>query len=107
MIHESIDLDAPLDQIARDDFQSFFDDYLGNRSVREQSVVKGTVIEIGDEFVTVDIGYKAEGVIRKSEFTNEEGQLTIQVGDLVDVYLDQMGEEDGLLELTKEKADLK
>jgi small subunit ribosomal protein S1 len=106
MIHESIDLDAPLDQIARDDFQSFFDDYLGNRSVREQSVVKGTVIEIGDEFVTVDIGYKAEGVIRKSEFTNEEGQLTIQVGDLVDVYLDQMGEEDGLLELSKEKADL-
>jgi small subunit ribosomal protein S1 len=106
MNYESIDLDAPLDQVGRDDFQSFFDDYLGNRSVREQSVVKGTVIEIGDDMVTVDIGYKAEGVIRRSEFVNEAGELLIQVGDTVDVYLDQMGEEDGLLELSKEKADL-
>ncbi|MFZ5480299.1 MAG: 30S ribosomal protein S1 [Myxococcota bacterium] len=101
-----IDLDAPLDQLDRDDFKNFFDDYLGNRSVREQSVVKGTVIEIGDEYVTVDIGFKAEGVIRRSEFVSETGELTISVGDTVDVYLDQMGEEDGLLELSKEKADL-
>jgi small subunit ribosomal protein S1 len=106
MTYDSIDLDAPLDQISSDDFKSFFDDYLGNRSVREQSVVKGTVIEIGDEMVTVDIGYKAEGVIPKREFINEAGELTIAVGDQVDVYLDQMGEEDGLLELSKEKADL-
>ncbi|MDP2314329.1 MAG: 30S ribosomal protein S1 [Pseudomonadota bacterium] len=106
MSNQTIDLDAPLDQIERDDFKSFFDDYLGNRSVREQSVVKGTIIEIGDEMVTVDIGYKAEGVINRREFTNEAGELTVKVGDSVDVYLDQMGEEDGLLELSKEKADL-
>jgi len=102
----SIDLDAPLDQIGRDDFQSFFDSFLNDRSVKEQSVVRGTVIEIGEHTVTVDIGYKAEGTIKRSEFVNEAGELTIQVGDVVDVYLDQMGEEDGLLELSKEKADL-
>jgi small subunit ribosomal protein S1 len=106
MNNETIDLDAPLDQLSTEDFKSFFDDYLGNRSVREQSVVKGTIIEIGPEMVTVDIGYKAEGVIRRNEFVNEAGELTIKVGDSVDVYLDQMGEEDGLLELSKEKADL-
>ena len=106
LFHESIDLDAPLDSLSRDDFQSFFDDFINNRSVKEQSVVKGTVIEIGDEFVTVDIGYKAEGVIKRSEFVNEAGELVIEVGQTIDVYLDQMGEEDGLLELSKEKADL-
>ncbi len=106
MDFENIDLDAPIDQLSREDFESFFDDYLGNRSVREQSVVRGTIIEIGDEFVTVDIGFKAEGVIRRNEFVNEAGEITIAVGDSVDVYLDQMGEEDGLLELSKEKADL-
>jgi small subunit ribosomal protein S1 len=102
----SIDLDAPLDQVSRDDFKLFFDDFINNKSVKEQSVVRGRVIEVGDEFVTVDIGYKAEGVIRRSEFINEQGELTIKEGDSVDVYLDQMGEEDGLLELSKERADL-
>jgi len=102
----SIDLDTPLDQISSDDFKNFFDEFLNDKSIREQSVVKGTIIGIGDELVTVDIGYKAEGSIKKSEFINDQGELTVKVGDVVDVYLDQMSEEDGLLELSKEKADL-
>ncbi len=102
----TIDLDIPLDQISADDFKLFFDEFLNDKSVREQSVVKGTIIEIGEDLVTVDIGYKAEGSIKKSEFINEQGELTVKVGDVVDVYLDQMSEEDGLLELSKEKADL-
>ena len=102
----NIDLDIPLDQISADDFKLFFDEFLNDKSVREQSVVKGTIIEIGEDLVTVDIGYKAEGSIKKSEFINEQGELTVKVGDVVDVYLDTMSEEDGLLELSKEKADL-
>jgi len=105
MSNPQIDLDKPLDEVSRDSFKDFFDDFLNNRSVREQSVVKGTVIEVGDEFVTVDIGYKAEGVVRRNEFVID-GRLTINAGDQIDVYLDQMGEEDGMLELSKEKADL-
>lgn len=105
MSNPEIDLDQSLDSVSRDDFKNFFDDFLSNRSVREQSVVRGTVIEIGDDFVTVDIGYKAEGVVKRHEFM-QEGRLMIKVGDVIDVYLDQMGEEDGLLELSKEKADL-
>ncbi|GDX79814.1 30S ribosomal protein S1 [Deltaproteobacteria bacterium] len=102
----TLNLDSPLDEVSRADFESFFNEFLNDRSVREQSVVRGTVLEVGDEFVTVDVGYKAEGVIRRSEFVNEAGEITVKVGDEIDVYLDQMGEEDGLLELSKEKADL-
>ena len=106
MSNPTLDLDSPLDQVSRADFESFFNEFLADRSVREQSVVRGTVLEVGDEFVTVDVGYKAEGVIRRSEFLNEAGELCVKPGDEVDVYLDQMGEEDGVLELSKEKADL-
>ena len=106
MSTSTINLDAPLEDLSRAEFESFFDTFLNDRSVREQSVVTGTVLEVGDEFVTVDVGYKAEGVIRRSEFVNEAGEITVKPGDKIDVYLDQMGEEDGLLELSKEKADL-
>jgi small subunit ribosomal protein S1 len=67
--------------------------------------VRGRVIEIHGDWVTVDVGYKAEGVIAKNEFINEAGELTIKVGDEIDVYLDAMDEEPGQLVLSKEKAD--
>jgi small subunit ribosomal protein S1 len=98
--------DLPLNQISDDQFKTFFDDYMGEKGVREKSVVRGRVIGINDDWVTVDISYKAEGMIPVSEFKTPEGELTIKVGDDVDVYLDQMEEEDGMLVLSKEKADL-
>ena len=99
-------LDLPLNQLSDDQFKSFYDDFMGEKGVREKSVVKGRVIGITDEWVTVDISYKAEGMIPTAEFKTPEGELTIKVGDVVDVYLDQMEEEDGMLVLSKEKADL-
>jgi small subunit ribosomal protein S1 len=99
-------VDLPLNQITDDQFKGFFDEYMGEKGVREKSVVKGRVIGINDDWVTVDISYKAEGMIPVSEFKTPEGELTIKVGDEVDVYLDQMEEEDGMLVLSKEKADL-
>ncbi|MEM6931140.1 MAG: S1 RNA-binding domain-containing protein, partial [Myxococcota bacterium] len=99
-------VDLPLNQISDDQFKSFFDDFMGEKGVREKSVVKGRVIGISDDWVTVDISYKAEGLIPVNEFKTAEGELTIGVGDEVEVYLDTMEEEDGALILSKEKADL-
>ncbi|NOY25997.1 MAG: 30S ribosomal protein S1 [Oligoflexia bacterium] len=102
---ESSTLDINIDQLDRDDFTAIFDEYLDQRSVREQSVVKGNVLDIDGDWVTVDVGYKAEGVIAKAEFYDAEGNLTIKVGDTVDVYLDSMDEAEGQLSLSKHKAD--
>jgi len=99
-------VDLPLNQISDDQFKTFFDDFMGEKGVREKSVVKGRVIGISDDWVTVDISYKAEGLIPVNEFKTAEGELTIGVGDEVEVYLDTMEEEDGALILSKEKADL-
>ena len=99
-------VDLPLDQLSDIEFRQAFDTYMEEKGVREQSVVHGRVIHIGDEWVTVDIAYKAEGQIPTREFRSPEGEITLKVGDYVDVYLDSIEEEDGVLVLSKEKADL-
>ena len=98
-------LDLDLITLDRDDFQKFFNDYLENSPIREQSVVQGRVINVEGDWVTVDIGYKAEGVIPRHEFLDADNNLMVKPGDEVDVYLDSMEEEDGQLVLSKEKAD--
>ena len=101
----NFDLDSNPNDISSEDFASFFDNYLNQSNIREQSVVPGQVIGIEGDWVTVDVGYKAEGIISKNQFINEDGELTIAVGDTVDVYLDTMHEDEGQLILSKEKAD--
>ncbi len=98
-------LDISLEDLDRDAFTELFDSYLDKRSIREQSVVSGSVIGIEGDWVTVDVGYKAEGVIPKNEFIDPDGNLTIAVGDDIDVYLDSMDESEGQLTLSKRKAD--
>lgn len=105
MSESTLQLDANLNDLTREDFESFFDDYLSTSGIREQSVVSGRVIEIDGDWVVVDVGYKAEGVIATNEFIDEDGNLTIGVGDSVDVYLGSMSETDGQLSLSKRKAD--
>jgi small subunit ribosomal protein S1 len=99
-------LDQPLDALDEAHFQSFYTDYMGERGVREKTVVKGTVIGLLDEWVVVDINYKAEGYVAKEEFTGPDGELLVKVGDVVDVYLPSMKDDAPALVLSKEKADL-
>ena len=99
-------LDTPLSDLDRDAFMSLFDDALQQSNVQEHSVVTGRVIDIGDEYITVDIGFKAEGIIPRREFIDPEGELIIAMDDMVDVYLDNLDQGDGQLYLSKERADL-
>lgn len=98
--------DLPLNQISDDDFKAFFDDLMDQKGVREKSVVSGNVIGISEDWITVDISYKAEGIVPAHEFKTPEGELTVKVGDVVDVYLGSTDSDDGVLMLSKEKADL-
>ena len=71
------------------------------RDFKEGSIVKGRVLEIRPREVLVDIGYKSEGVIPISEF-DEAGE--VEVGDEVEVLLERLENEDGMVVLSKEKA---
>src|SRR5574342_235130 len=59
------------------------------RDIVEGDIVKGTILEMREDVVLVDIGYKSEGLIPLREFRSPAGDMTAKVGDVVDVYLEQ------------------
>ena len=84
-----------------------FADLFGNsdRSFKEGEIARGTVLSIDNDFVQIDIGFKSEGMIASWEFMTEEGEVTIAVGDRVEVLVEEVENEDGQLVLSKEKAE--
>ena len=87
-------------------FAALFEASLQDRTeVREGEVVKGTIIEVREDNVLVDIGYKSEATIALSEFRMVEGQYSISVGDTVDVFVESREDDSGLVIVSKEKAD--
>mgnify|MGYP001108994485 CR=1 FL=1 len=67
-------------------------------------IVKGTIRGVTGNQVFIDIGYKSEGVVQTSQFADIDN---INVGDQVDVLLEQLEGEDGMVVLSKSKADEK
>jgi len=67
-------------------------------------IVKGTVIEVRPKEVLVDIGYKSEGVIPANEFIDVKA---VKVGDEVDVLIEKLEDREGMVVLSKEKAEFK
>ncbi|NIO04386.1 MAG: 30S ribosomal protein S1 [Proteobacteria bacterium] len=84
-------------------FQKLYEESL--KSVEEGEIVKGFVVAVNEDFVTVDIGYKSEGQISTRQFRTKDGQISVKEGDRVDVLLERKEIGDGLLVLSKEKAD--
>lgn len=85
-------------------YEQLLDQY-GARKFAEGEVMKGTVLKITDTDVVVDIGYKSEGVIPVAQFTDPNGKVTIKVGDVIDVLLEDTEDGDGHIVLSKEKAE--
>ena len=71
------------------------------RDFREGSIVKGRILEIRNREVLVDIGYKSEGVIPSSEFDDID---TLEVGEEVEVLLERLENDEGMVILSKAKA---
>ncbi len=86
-----------------EDFQTLYEESL--RTVEEGQIVKGTVIDITPDHVTIDVGYKCEGQIPIQEFLKRDKKINVKIGDRIDVLLERKESEEGLLILSKEKAD--
>jgi len=72
---------------------------------KEGEIVLGTVVAVQRDNVVIDIGGKSEGVIPISEFTDAQGAVTIKAGDKTEVFIESRENDDGLVMLSKEKAD--
>jgi len=77
----------------------------GPESVKEGELAKGKVLAIDDDYVTVDVGFKSEGMIASWEFMEEDGTMLIGVGDEVEVLVEDAEDEEGRVVLSKEKAE--
>ncbi len=75
------------------------------KDIQEGEIVEGKVIKITPEYVLVDVGYKSEGEIPIAEFQNEAGEVQVKVNDKVEVLLERREDEEGLIVLSKTKAD--
>jgi len=104
--------EAPLDEQSTDSAQDSGDSMENVMNLYEESfkrfaegeVVTGRIISIDKDHVLVDIGYKSEGQIRLSEFKDEEGNVTAEMGDSVEVMVEWWDDEEERVVLSKEKA---
>jgi small subunit ribosomal protein S1 len=74
-------------------------------SLQEGRIVEGRVVKVGKDHAVIDVGYKSEGEVNIQEFADTKGQISVKEGDRVDVFLETLENEDGLIEVSKEKAD--
>ena len=86
-----------------EDFQTLYEESL--KTLEEGQILRGTVIDITPDHVTVDVGYKSEGQIPMQEFLKRDKKVDVKIGDRIDVLLERIESEEGLLTLSKEKAD--
>jgi small subunit ribosomal protein S1 len=91
--------------IDTESFEYLYQQSLQNEFKQGEVVKNGTVIAFKGDYVIVDIGFKSEGSIALEEFLDSDGHLTVEIGDKVDVYLEAVENEDGSIQLSKEKAD--
>ncbi len=88
-------------EVPEESMEDWFNRGVGD--IEEGEVVRGRVVEVRDSEVLVDIGYKSEGTIAMEEFRHA-GTLP-KVGDEIEVYLESKEDSEGLIVLSKDKAD--
>ena len=85
-------------------FAALFEESESTLNIDKGAVIKGIVVSIDSDWVTVDTGLKSEGVVARSEFLNEQRELEVQVGDEVDVVVEALDNGMGQTVLSREKA---
>jgi small subunit ribosomal protein S1 len=75
-----------------------------NSELKEGTIIKGTISDLDDDAVTVDIGAKVEGRIAKREFIFSKDKKELEIGDIIDVYLEKIENHYGDCILSRSKA---
>jgi len=72
------------------------------RDIKEGEIIQGTIVGIDGDNVVVDVGFKSDGTIPKSEFSSTE---EIKIGSKIDIVIESVEDEEGNLVLSKKRAD--
>lgn len=104
--NSSIDDDENQKAKEKESFEKLLDTTDNQDGLVEGQIADGTVVAIGDQYITVDVGFKCEGHIPSYEFKDAEGKPQVKVGEKISVYLEKMEIENGYILLSRDKADI-
>jgi len=87
-------------------FEDALENYLNEDfgDMEEGSIIPGVVVRVDKDHVLVDVNFKSEGQLPAAEFRDAEGNMTIEVGDQIDVYVVNKNESEGTITLSRERA---
>ena len=88
------------------EFEKLFEAATKEQDFKVGDVVTGLVVEVQSDYVLVDINYKSEGLIPINEFRVVDGVRQIKPGDKIEVLIDRIENENGMIALSKDKADM-
>lgn len=88
------------------DFDKLFEASMKEQDFKVGDTVTGTVVEVQSDYVLVDINYKSEGLIDINEFRVVDGVREVKPGDKIEVLIDRIENENGMIVLSKDKADM-
>ena len=86
------------------EFDKLLAESINKSNLKEGSIIQGTISEIEDDSIIVDIGAKVEGRISKREFSFQKDQKELAIGDRIDVYLESLEDYSGSCRLSRSKA---
>ncbi|MBL6862267.1 MAG: 30S ribosomal protein S1 [Pelagibacterales bacterium] len=89
---------------ASNEFEKLLAESQLNSELKEGTIIKGTISDLNDDAVTVDIGAKVEGRIAKREFIFSKDKKELEIGDIIDVYLEKIENHYGDCILSRSKA---
>jgi len=98
----------PIGRIIEDDdkdmlqFRQMYDDSF--KRFAEGELAQGRIIAVDNDHVLVDVGFKSEGQISIHEFKDENGEVNVQIGDMVEVMVEVWDEDEERVILSKDKA---
>ena len=85
-------------------FAELFEQSIASQRIRPGTILNGLVVEVGQDYVIVNVGLKSEAVIPAEQFKNEKGEMEVTVGETVEVALDSVEDGSGETRLSREKA---
>ncbi len=85
-------------------FAELFEKSIASQRIRPGTILNGLIVEVGQDYVIVNVGLKSEAVIPSDQFKNEKGEIEVAVGETVEVALDSVEDGSGETRLSREKA---
>ena len=85
-------------------FAQLFEQSIASQRIKPGTILTGHVVEVGTDYVIVNVGLKSEAVIPAEQFRSEKGEMEVKAGDEVEVALDTVEDGSGETRLSREKA---